>query len=49
VRCPRSIERAVPFYAPLLTDVGVLKATIDDVLKAVDLKIFKELSTELKT
>jgi len=27
----------------------VLKATIDDVLKAVDFKIFKELSTELKT
>jgi NitT/TauT family transport system substrate-binding protein len=42
------LEKAVRFYAPLLTDVGVLKATTDDLLKAVDLKIFKELSTELK-
>jgi len=31
-----------------LTDVGVLKASTDDLLKAVDLKIFKVLSTELK-
>ncbi|HAF10164.1 MAG TPA: hypothetical protein DCK98_08810 [Chloroflexi bacterium] len=42
------LEKAVRFYAPLLTDVGVLKASTDDLLKAVDLKIFKELSTELK-
>lgn len=42
------LEKAVRFYAPLLTDVGVLKASADDLLKAVDLKIFKELSTELK-
>jgi NitT/TauT family transport system substrate-binding protein len=41
-------EKAVRFYAPLLTDVGLLKATTDDLLKAVDLKIFKELATELK-
>ena len=41
-------EKAVRFYAPLLTDVGVLKASTADLLKAVDLKIFKELSTELK-
>lgn len=41
-------EKAVRFYAPLFTDVGVLKASTDDVLKSIDLKIFKELSTELK-
>jgi NitT/TauT family transport system substrate-binding protein len=42
------LEKAVRFYAPLLTDVGLLKASTDDLLKAIDLKIFKELSTELK-
>ncbi len=42
------LEKAVRFYTPLLTDVGVLKTSTDDLLKAVDLKIFKELSTELK-
>jgi NitT/TauT family transport system substrate-binding protein len=42
------LEKAVRFYAPLLTDVGLVKASTDDVLKAIDLKIFKELSTELK-
>ena len=39
---------AVRFYAPLLTDVGLLKASTDDLLKAIDLTIFKGLSTELK-
>jgi NitT/TauT family transport system substrate-binding protein len=42
------VEKAIRFYAPLLTDVGVLKASTDDLLKVVDLRIFKELSTELK-
>ncbi|HEY3218507.1 MAG TPA: ABC transporter substrate-binding protein [Candidatus Limnocylindria bacterium] len=42
------LEKAVRFYAPLLTDAGVLKASADDALKAIDLKIFRELSTELK-
>jgi NitT/TauT family transport system substrate-binding protein len=42
------LEKAIRFYAPLLTDVGQLKATPDDLLKAIDLRIFKELSTELK-
>lgn len=41
-------EKAVRFYAPLLMDVGVLKASTDDLLKAIDLRIFKELTTELK-
>ena len=42
------LEKAVRFYAPLLTDVGVLKASTDDLLKAVDIKIYKELLSELK-
>ena len=42
------LEKAVRFYVPLLTDVGLLKASTDDLLKAIDLKIFKELTTELK-
>jgi NitT/TauT family transport system substrate-binding protein len=42
------LEKAVRFYAPLLTDVGLLKASTDDLIKGLDLKIFKDLSTELK-
>jgi NitT/TauT family transport system substrate-binding protein len=42
------LEKAVRFYTPLLKDVGLLTASADDLLKAVDLKYFKELSTELK-
>ena len=42
------VEKAIRFYAPLLTDVGVLKASTADLLKAVDLRIYKELSTEIK-
>jgi NitT/TauT family transport system substrate-binding protein len=42
------LEKAVRFYAPLLTDVGLLKATTPDLLAGLDLKIFKDLSTELK-
>lgn len=42
------LEKAVRFYTPLLKDVGLLTASADDLLKAVDLKTFKELSTELK-
>ncbi len=42
------LEKAIRFYVPLLTDVGVLKTSADDLVKSIDLKIFKELSTELK-
>lgn len=42
------LEKAIRFYAPLLKDVGVLTASADDLVKALDLKIFKELSAELK-
>jgi NitT/TauT family transport system substrate-binding protein len=41
-------EKAVRFYAPLLSDVGVLTTSADDLLKALDLRIYKELVTELK-
>jgi hypothetical protein len=41
-------EKAVRFYAPLLSDVGVLTANVDDLLKALDLRIYKELVTALK-
>jgi hypothetical protein len=42
------LEKATRFYAPLLGEVGVLKATTDDLLRAVDLRSFNELATELK-
>ena len=42
------LDKAVRFYAPLLRDVGLLTASTDDLVKALDLKIFKELSSELK-
>jgi NitT/TauT family transport system substrate-binding protein len=42
------LEKAIRFYTPLLRDVGVMTATTDDVIKAVDSKIYKELSGELK-
>lgn len=42
------LEKAIRFYTPLLTDVGLLTSSANDLVKAVDLKIFKELSTELK-
>jgi NitT/TauT family transport system substrate-binding protein len=42
------MEKAVRFYAPLLTSVGVLKTSADDLVKAVDLKIQTDLATELK-
>ena len=42
------LEKAIRFYTPLLTDVGVLKATTDDLIKGIDLTIFKGLATELK-
>jgi NitT/TauT family transport system substrate-binding protein len=41
-------EKSLRFYVPLLRDAGLLTASTDDLVKALDLKIFKELSTELK-
>ena len=42
------VEKAIRFYVPFLADSGLLKSSADDLLKSVDLKIYKELSTELK-
>jgi NitT/TauT family transport system substrate-binding protein len=42
------LEKAVRFYTPLFKDVGLVTASVDDFVKALDLKIFKELSSELK-
>ena len=41
-------EKAVRFYAPLTTSAGLLKTSADDLVKTLDLKIFKDLSTELR-
>jgi NitT/TauT family transport system substrate-binding protein len=41
-------EKSVRFFAPLLTDTGLMKITLDDLLKTVDLRILRELKTELK-
>lgn len=41
------VEKAIRFYVPLLADTG-MKSSADDLLRSVDLKIYKELSTELK-
>ena len=40
-------EKSVRFFAPLLTDTGLMKITLDDLLKTVDLRILRELKTEL--
>lgn len=42
------LEKATRFYAPLFRDVGLVTASVDDFVKALDLKIYKELSSELK-
>jgi len=41
-------EKTVRFYGKLLTDVGLLTKSVDEVAKALDLRIFNELRTELK-
>ena len=40
------VEKAIRFHVPFLADRGLLKSNADDLLKSVDLKIYKELSTE---
>lgn len=42
------VEKAIRFFVPFLASAGLLKSTADDLLKATDLKIYKELSAELK-
>ncbi len=41
-------EKSARFFAPLLTDTGLMKITLDDLLKSVDLRTLRELKTELK-
>jgi len=42
------IEKSVRFFAPLLNDTGLSKLTADEIVKVLDLRIFRELTTELK-
>ena len=41
-------EKSVRFFAPLLIDTGLMKITVDDVVKTVDLRVLRELKSELK-
>jgi NitT/TauT family transport system substrate-binding protein len=41
-------DKSVRFFAPLLIDTGLMKITLDDLLKALDLRILRELKAELK-
>jgi len=41
-------EKSLRFYGQLLADVGLLKTSVDEVAKALDLRILHELRTELK-
>lgn len=41
-------EKSVRFFAPLLSDTGLMKTILDDLLKTPDLRILGELKTELK-
>ncbi len=41
-------EKSVRFYAPLIADVGLLTTSVDNFAKAIDVRIVRELSTELK-
>lgn len=42
------LEKAVRFYTPLLASAGVLKTSVEDLIKTIDVKMYKELATELK-
>jgi NitT/TauT family transport system substrate-binding protein len=42
------LEKAIRFYAPLMRDAGVLTTSDAELIKAVDIRIYKELSAELK-
>jgi NitT/TauT family transport system substrate-binding protein len=41
-------EKSVRFFAALLAEVGLLRISVDEVAKALDLRILRELRTELK-
>ena len=42
------MERSLRFYAQLLADVGLLKVSVDDIVRTVDLRILEELRAELR-
>jgi NitT/TauT family transport system substrate-binding protein len=41
-------ERSVRFFGQLLAEVGLLQISVDEMVKALDLRILRELRTELK-
>ncbi len=42
------MERSLWFYGQLLTDVGLLKVSVDDIVLTVDFRILEELRAELR-
>jgi len=42
------LERSIRFYGQLLADVGLLKVSVDDMVRTIDLRILQELRTELR-
>ncbi len=42
------MERSLRFYGQLLTDVGLLKVSVDDIVQTVDFRILEELRAELR-
>lgn len=42
------MERSLRFYAQLLADVGLLKVSVDDLVRTIDLRILEELRAELR-
>ncbi len=41
-------EKTVRFFAPQLADTGLSKLSADDLANALDLRLLRELRTELK-
>jgi NitT/TauT family transport system substrate-binding protein len=42
------MERSLRFHARLLTDVGLLKVSVDDIVRTIDSRILEELRAELR-
>lgn len=43
------LERSMRFFGQLLTDVGLLRISVDDMVRVLDLRIVRELRVELRT
>ena len=41
-------EKSVRFFAPLLTDTGLMKITVDDVLRTLDVRDLRDIQADLK-